>query len=56
MAYIGPGLAFGAFQKLDDISSGFNGSATDFTLQVGGSTVEMASLNQLIISISGVIQ
>jgi len=43
MAYIGPGLAFGAFQKLDDISSGFNGSNTDFSLQVGGSTVEMAS-------------
>ena len=51
MAYIGPGLAFGAFQKLDDISSGFNGSDTDFSLQVGGSSVEMASLNQCIISI-----
>ena len=56
MGYIGQGLEFGAFEKLDDIRSGFNGSATDFTLQVGGSTVEMASLNQLIISISGVIQ
>ena len=26
MGYIGPGLEFGAFQKIDDISSGFNGS------------------------------
>ena len=26
MGYIGPGLDFGAFQKIDDISSGFNGS------------------------------
>jgi len=56
MAYIGPGLAFGAFQKLDDISSGFNGSATQFNVQVGGNAVEIASLNQLVISISGVIQ
>ena len=56
MAYIGPGLAFGAFQKIDDISSGFNGSATEFNIQVGGNAVEIASLNQLVISISGVIQ
>ena len=56
MGYIGPGLEFGAFEKIDDISSGFNGSATEFNIQIGGSTAEIASLNQLIISISGVIQ
>jgi len=56
MGYIGPGLEFGAFQKIDDISSGFNGSATQFNVQIGGTTAEIASLNQLIISISGVIQ
>ena len=56
MGYIGPGLEFGAFRKTDDISSGFNGSATQFNVQIGGTTAEIASLNQLIISISGVIQ
>ena len=42
--------------KIDDISSGFNGSDTQFNIQIGGQTAEIASLNQLIISISGVIQ
>ena len=56
MGYIGPGLDFGAFQKIDDISSGFNGTATEFNIQIAGSTAEIASLNQMIISISGVIQ
>ena len=55
MGYIGPGLEFGAFEKIDDISSGFDGSATEFNIQIGGSTAEIASLNQLITSISGVI-
>ena len=35
MGYVGPGLEFGAFQKIDDISSGFNGSATQFNVQIG---------------------
>ena len=35
MGYIGPGLEFGAFEKIDDISSGFNGSATEFNIQIG---------------------
>ena len=56
MGYTGPGLDFGAFQKIDDISSGFNGGATQFNIQIGGEAAEIASLNQLIISISGVIQ
>ena len=56
MGYTGPGLDFGAFQKIDDISSGFNNSNTQFNIQIGGQTAEIASLNQLIISISGVIQ
>ena len=56
MGYIGPGLDFGAFQKIDDISSGFNGTTTEFNIQIAGSTAEIASLNQMIISISGVIQ
>ena len=52
MGYTGPGLDFGAFQKIDDISSGFNNSNTEFNIQIGGQTAEIASLNQLIISIA----
>ena len=40
MGYVGPGLEFGAFQKIDDISSGFNGSATQFNVQIGGTTAD----------------
>ena len=35
MGYTGPGLDFGAFQKIDDISSGFNNSNTEFNIQIG---------------------
>jgi hypothetical protein len=54
MGYIGPGLEFGAFQKIDDISSGFNNSNTEFNIQIGGQTAEIASLNhqqQVILSL-----
>ena len=57
MGYIGPGLDFGAFQKIDDISVlDLTDQHTEFNVQIGGETAEIASLNQLIISISGVIQ
>ena len=35
MAYLGRGLNSGNYLKLDDISSGFNGSATTFNLTSG---------------------
>ena len=39
MAYIGNDLRSNEDYKIiDDISSGFNGSATSFALQVGGAT------------------
>ena len=41
MGYTGPGLDFGAFQKIDDISSGFNNSNTEFNIQIGGQTAEI---------------
>ena len=43
-------------REIDDISSGFDGSETEFTLQVAGVNVEPASAQQLIISVGGVMQ
>ena len=59
MAYIGNDLRSNEDYKIiDDISSGFNGSATSFALQVGGSTpVPFPKFEQqLLISVNGVIQ
>ena len=46
------------YKIIDDISSGFNGSATSFALQVGGATpVPFPKFEQqLLISVNGVIQ
>ena len=43
-------------REIDDISSGFDGSDTTFTLQVAGVNVEPANVQQLIISVGGVMQ
>ena len=43
-------------REIDDISSGFDGSDTTFTLQVAGVNVEPANAQQLIISVGGVMQ
>ena len=43
-------------REIDDISSGFNGSTTAFTLQVSSVNVEPANVQQLIISVGGVMQ
>ena len=43
-------------QKLDDISSGFDGATTDFTLTVSSTEITPSSPNHLIISLNGVIQ
>jgi len=57
MAYIGRQNVIGRFTKLSDIDSGFNGSATSFTLQdSGGNNVVPQNEQNLQISISGVIQ
>ena len=36
MAYLGRPPELGAYKKLDDISSGFDGSETTFSLSLGG--------------------
>jgi hypothetical protein len=54
--YIGKQLVRGQNRKLDDISSGFNGSQTTFTLQIASQNVSVGSALQLWISVGGVIQ
>jgi len=45
-----------AIRKLDDISSGFNGTTTRFTLTANGVTANILGVNVLVISVNGVIQ
>ena len=60
MAYIGNNLevAFQSYLIIDDISSGFDGSETSFTLNVNGSVPVPFPINpqQCLISVAGVIQ
>ena len=57
MGYVGRGLnqTGGQYRKLDDISSGFDGSETGFSLTVDNLEVTPTAQN-LMISINGVIQ
>ncbi len=43
-------------RELDDISSGFDNTETDFALRVSGESVEPVNAQQLIISLGGVMQ
>ena len=56
MSYIGRGLQSGAFRQLDDISSGFDGSDTTHTMQVNSTNVSVGDVNQIRLSLGGVIQ
>ena len=56
MAYIGRDLRTGAFRQLDDISSGFDGSDTTHTMQVNSTNVSVGDVNQILLSLGGVIQ
>ena len=56
MGYIGPEPKLGRNREVDDISSGFNGNATDFTLQVSGSNASPGTANDIIVSLGGVVQ
>ena len=56
MAYIGPEPNPGQNREVDDISSGFNGSTTAFTLQVNSQNVSPGSANAIIVSLGGVVQ
>ena len=56
MAYIGRQNLGGAYRQLDDISSGFDGSDTPHTMQVNSANVTVGDVNQIILSLGGVIQ
>ena len=56
MAYIGPEPNPGQNREVDDISSGFNGSEVNFTLQVNNQNVSPGSPNNIIVSLGGVVQ
>ena len=56
MAYIGAEPVPGQNREVDDISSGFNGNATAFTLQVSSVNVSPESANNIIVSLGGVVQ
>ena len=56
MAYIGRQNLGGAYRQLDDISSGFDGSDTTHTMQVNSTNVSVGDVNQILLSLGGVIQ
>ena len=56
MAYLGRALTSGNYLKLDDISSGFNGSETTFNLTSGGQAFYPGSPYSILVSLAGVIQ
>ena len=56
MAYIGRQNLGGAYRQLDAISSNFNSSTTAFTMQVNSQNVTLGDVNQIILSLGGVIQ
>tara|TARA_R100000008_G_scaffold84003_1_gene70361 strand:- start:4011 stop:5816 length:1806 start_codon:yes stop_codon:yes gene_type:complete len=56
MPYLGKQPVRGQNRELDDISGSFNGSNAAFTMQVSGSNSSAGSVNQLFISIGGVMQ
>ena len=56
MAYIGRQQSSGSFIKLDDISSQFNNSTTQFSLKVGGDPFFAINPYTLLVSLGGVIQ
>ena len=56
MAYIGAEPVPGQNREVDDISSGFNGNTTAFTLQVSSTNVSPESANNILINLGGVLQ
>ena len=56
MAYMGRQQSSGAFLKLDEISSQFNGSKTTFNLKAGGEAFYPDNPYTLLVSLGGVIQ
>jgi len=56
LAYIGQQPVVGRYIKLDQISGGFNGTASGFTLAAGGQGVLPGTARNIMLSLGGVIQ
>ena len=56
MPYIGRPQESGAYRKLDDISSQFNGSLVTFNLSIGGLPFFCQNSYSVLVSLEGVIQ
>ena len=56
MGYVGTAPLSGDYRKLDDISSSFDGSETEFTLQVGSANVTPPKETTMLISVGGILQ
>ena len=56
MSYIGQRPVVGRYIKLDQISSGFNGSNTGFNMTAGSQAVFSGTARNLLLSLGGVIQ
>ena len=56
MSYIGQRPVVGRYIKLDQISSGFNGSSTSFSMTAGSQAVSPGTARNLLLSLGGVIQ
>lgn len=56
MSYIGQQPVVGRYIKIDQISGGFNGTASGFTLNAGGQGVLPGTARNLMLSLGGVIQ
>ena len=56
MSYIGQRPVVGRYIKLDQISSGFNGSNTSFSMATNSQAVSPGTARNLLLSLGGVIQ
>ena len=56
MSYIGQRPVVGRYIKLDQISSGFNGSNTSFSMAASSQAVSPGTARNLLLSLGGVIQ
>ena len=56
MAYLGQSPVVGRYSLCDDISSGFNGSTTAFSLTASSAAIKPGTARNLLLSLGGVIQ
>ena len=56
MAYLGQSPVVGRYSLCDDISSGFNGSTTVFSLTASSAAIKPGTARNLLLSLGGVIQ